>query len=54
MSKFRVKTITKFRKEAVFEFDNRDTAFEFAAALFDEVNVQLEDPVRYVVIGPAA
>jgi hypothetical protein len=45
--------VTKFGLRSLFEFDSRDTAFEFASACFDEMNTQLADPVARVVIAPA-
>lgn len=51
--KFHVKVVTRFDKRAVFEFDSRDQAFEFASACFDDTNATLDDPVKYVAIGPA-
>jgi hypothetical protein len=50
--KFNVKVVTKFDKRAVFEFDSRDQACEFASACFDDSNGTLADPVKYVVIAP--
>lgn len=50
--KFNVKVVTRFDKRAVFEFDSREQAFEFAAACFDDSNATLEDPVKYVALAP--
>ena len=50
--KFNVKVVMRFEdKAALYEFDDRKTAFAFAESLFGD-HVKIEDEVKYVAIAP--